>query len=149
MAMPHLTYAFIYWWTLWCMYLFEIEVLSFPDICPGVGLLNHLVILFVATPLFFLWLRLLYVVLPYWPPCRSSSLSNRWLSHSLFTSSLGDTFLTPTGWRPNLLQVFPVQRGLTWLPASVLQAAATDPARLIPQTLFFPPIAFNIFWSTI
>ena len=37
-------------WTLGCMYLFE--VLFSPDICPVVGLLDHLVVLFLVFPLF-------------------------------------------------------------------------------------------------
>ena len=30
------------------MYLFELEFLSFLDICPGVGLLDHMVVLFLV-----------------------------------------------------------------------------------------------------
>ena len=30
--------------TLGCMYLFELELLSFPGICPGVRLLNHMLV---------------------------------------------------------------------------------------------------------
>ena len=33
-------------WTLGCMCLFELEFLSFPDICSRVGLLDHIVTLF-------------------------------------------------------------------------------------------------------
>ena len=29
-----------------CMYLFKLEFSSFLDICPGVGLLHHMVVLF-------------------------------------------------------------------------------------------------------
>ena len=46
-------------WTLGCMYLFE--VWFSPDICPVVGLLDHLVVLFLVFPLF---LRNLCTVLP-------------------------------------------------------------------------------------
>ena len=31
------------------MYLFELEFSSFPDICPGVGLLDHVVALFLVV----------------------------------------------------------------------------------------------------
>ena len=33
---------------LGCMYLFKVEFLSFPDICPRVGLLDHMVTLFLV-----------------------------------------------------------------------------------------------------
>ena len=33
-------------WTWGCMHLFELEFSSFPDICPGVRLLDHIVALF-------------------------------------------------------------------------------------------------------
>ena len=35
-------------WTLGCMYLFELELLSFPYVCPGVELLGHMVVLFLV-----------------------------------------------------------------------------------------------------
>ena len=34
-------YKIVPLWTLGCMYLFELELSPFPDIFPGVGLLNH------------------------------------------------------------------------------------------------------------
>lgn len=33
-------------WTLGCMFLFELQCLSFPDICPGIELLAHMATLF-------------------------------------------------------------------------------------------------------
>ena len=35
-------------WTLGCMYLFELKLSSFSDVCPGVGLLDHMVASFLA-----------------------------------------------------------------------------------------------------
>ena len=45
---PHLATKIMLLWTLGCMYLFELELLSFPDIVPGVGLLDHMITLFLV-----------------------------------------------------------------------------------------------------
>ena len=42
-----------------CMHHFELEISSFPDICPGVGLLDHMVVLFIYF--YFLFLKIIYV----------------------------------------------------------------------------------------
>ena len=48
-------------WTLGCWYLFELEFLSFLDICPGMGLVDHMVALFLdfwgPSILFSIWLH--------------------------------------------------------------------------------------------
>ena len=44
---------------LGCMYLFQLEFSSFLDICPGVGLLDHVVILFLVS--FFLFYLFIYL----------------------------------------------------------------------------------------
>ena len=44
--LPYLGYyKTVLQWTLGCLYLFELEFPDFPDICPGVGLQDHMLTL--------------------------------------------------------------------------------------------------------
>ena len=69
-------------WTLGCVYLFKLEFLSFLDICPGVGLLDYMVTLFLV------FLRNLHIILHsghtnlHFQQCKRISFFSA-LSHSL------------------------------------------------------------------
>ena len=65
--LPYLGYyKTVLQWTLGCLYLFELEFPDFPDICPGVGLLDHVATLFLifwgTSTLFSTAAALIYVL---------------------------------------------------------------------------------------
>ena len=114
---PHLFYPLTCWWTLrllpclgcckqcccehWCMYLFEEEFSSFPDIYSGVGLLDHIVVLFLVS----FFLRNLHTVLyngciNLHPPQlhRGIPFAPHPLQHSLFVNFLMIDILTGVKW---------------------------------------------------
>ena len=82
-----------------CIYLFELEFSSFPDICPGVGFLGH-----IAT-LFFVFLRNLHTVLHSGytnlhshQQCMRAPFSLYPLQHLLFVDFFMVSILTGVRW---------------------------------------------------
>ena len=146
-------------WTLGCMFLFELQCLSFPDICPGVELLDHVATLFLVFwgtfLLFSLMAASMYIstssigVFPTSSPVFSICLSDfktlAFVSRSLIITLLGMD-LGKLSWCVltwNLLGVWPID--LCFLSNGKFSPSISINSSQ-PFSFFFPVIWILVFW---